>query len=67
VGASAIGVLRDAVRLRSGESVLIRGASGGVRITAVQVARVLGARVTSLASALHRDRLRDLGAEEALD
>lgn len=30
VGASAIGVLRDAVRLRAGERVLVRGANGGV-------------------------------------
>jgi NADPH:quinone reductase-like Zn-dependent oxidoreductase len=34
---------------------------------AVQVARALGGRVTALASAPHLDRLRDLGAEQALD
>jgi NADPH:quinone reductase-like Zn-dependent oxidoreductase len=67
VGASAIGVLRDAVRLRPGERVLVRGANGGVGTAAIQVARALGGRVTALASAPHLDRLRDLGAEEAFD
>lgn len=67
VGASAIGVLRDGVRLRPDERVLVRGANGGVGTAAVQVARALGGRVTALASAPHLDRLRDLGAEEAFD
>jgi NADPH:quinone reductase-like Zn-dependent oxidoreductase len=67
VGASALGVLRDAVRLQRGERVLVRGASGRVGTAAVQVARALGGRVTALASAPHLDRLRDLGAEQALD
>jgi NADPH:quinone reductase-like Zn-dependent oxidoreductase len=67
VGASAIGVLRDAVRLRPGERVLVRGANGGVGTASVQVGRALGGRVTALASANHLDRLRDLGAAAAFD
>jgi NADPH:quinone reductase-like Zn-dependent oxidoreductase len=67
VGASAIGVLRDAIRLQPGERVLVRGANGGVGTAAVQVARALGGRVTALASAAHLDRLRDLGADQAFD
>jgi NADPH:quinone reductase-like Zn-dependent oxidoreductase len=67
VGASAIGVLRDAVRLRAGERVLVRGANGGVGTAAIQVATALGGRVTALAGAPHLDRLRDLGAEAAFD
>jgi NADPH:quinone reductase-like Zn-dependent oxidoreductase len=66
-GASAIGVLRDAVGLRPGERVLARGANGGVGTAAVQVARALGGRVTALAGAPHLDRVRDLGAEQAFD
>jgi NADPH:quinone reductase-like Zn-dependent oxidoreductase len=61
VGASAIGVLRDAVRLQAGERVLVRGANGGVGTAAVQVACALGGRVTALASARHLDRLLILG------
>jgi NADPH:quinone reductase-like Zn-dependent oxidoreductase len=67
VGAAALGVLRDHVRLRAGERVLVRGANGGVGTAAVQLARALGGRVTALASAPHLDRLRDLGAEDAFD
>jgi len=67
VGAAALGVLRDHVRLQAGERVLIRGANGGVGTAAVQLARALGGRVTALASAPHLDRLRDLGAQQAYD
>jgi len=67
VGASALKVLRDGLRLREGERVLVRGANGGVGTAAVQVARALGGRVTALAGGPHRDRLRDLGAEQAFD
>jgi len=67
VGAAVTGVLRDGVRLRPGERILIRGANGGVGTAAVQIARALGGRVTALASSQHLDRLRGLGAEEAFD
>lgn len=67
VGASSLGVLRDAVKLQAGERVLVRGANGGVGSAAVQVARALGGKVTALASAAHLERLRDLGAEQAFD
>jgi NADPH:quinone reductase-like Zn-dependent oxidoreductase len=66
-GAAAVGVLRDHVRLRPGERVLVRGANGGVGTAAMQVARALGGRVTALAGAPHLERLRDLGAENAYD
>jgi len=55
VGASALGVLRDAIRLRPGERVLVPGANGGVGTAAGQVARALGGRVTALASPPHLD------------
>jgi NADPH:quinone reductase-like Zn-dependent oxidoreductase len=67
VGASAIGVLRDHLRLQPGERVLVRGANGGVGTAAVQVARALGGHVTALAGPAHLDRLHDLGAENAFD
>jgi NADPH:quinone reductase-like Zn-dependent oxidoreductase len=67
VGASALGILRDYLRLQAGERVLIRGANGGVGTAAVQIARALGGRVTALASGPHLDRLRDLGAQQVYD
>lgn len=67
VGATAITALRDKVRLRPGERLLVRGAAGGVGSVAVQLGRALGAHVTGLASPRNLDLVRDLGADEALD
>ncbi|WP_116246370.1 zinc-binding dehydrogenase [Nocardiopsis sp. FIRDI 009] len=39
----ALGLLRDAARLREGESVLVTGAAGGVGTAAAQIARRMGA------------------------
>ncbi len=45
------------------DTVLVHGASGGVGMLAVQIARHLGARVIGTASPASHDRLRALGAE----
>ncbi|MFD8608349.1 NADP-dependent oxidoreductase [Streptomyces sp. NPDC059631] len=52
-----------AVGLRSGDTVLIGGAAGGVGIFAVQLARLAGARVLGTASEGTFGFLRGLGAE----
>ncbi|MEV4114127.1 NAD(P)-dependent alcohol dehydrogenase [Nonomuraea sp. NPDC049695] len=67
VGTTAITALRDKARLRPGERLLVRGGSGGVGVTAVQLGRALGAHVTALAGARHLDLVRDLGAHEVYD
>lgn len=54
--------------LRSGQTLLVHGGSGGIGTHAIQVGKALG--VTVLATAGHEDRLqlcRDLGADAALD
>ena len=48
---------------KSGETVLVHAAAGGVGILAVQIARSLGARVIGTASEQNHDFLRGLGAE----
>lgn len=54
-------------RVRSGEWVLVQGASGGVGVAAVQLARLLGARVIATAgSEAKRARLRALGVDVAV-
>ncbi|RBQ16855.1 NAD(P)-dependent alcohol dehydrogenase [Spongiactinospora rosea] len=67
VGTTAITALRDKARLRGGERLLVRGASGGVGSIAVQYGKALGAHVTGLAGPRNLDFVRALGADEALD
>ncbi|MFC0862046.1 NAD(P)-dependent alcohol dehydrogenase [Sphaerimonospora cavernae] len=67
VGTTAITALRDKARLKPGERLLVRGASGGVGNIAVQLGRAYGARVTALARAANLDLVRELGADEAFD
>lgn len=47
---TALYALRDRAHLRAGETVLVLGAGGGVGLAAVQVAKILGARVIAAAS-----------------
>ncbi len=49
--------------LRSGQTILINGAAGGVGLAAVQLARARGARVIGTASEANHEYLRGLGAE----
>jgi NADPH:quinone reductase-like Zn-dependent oxidoreductase len=55
-------------RLRPGENVLVIGASSGVGSAAVQIAKMVGARVIATAgSAAKLERARVLGADETID
>lgn len=54
-------------RLRAGQRVLINGCTGGVGSAAVQIARILGARVTGTCQAEHLAAARALGCDEVLD
>ncbi len=49
------------------ERVLITGASGGVGLAAIQLAKRRGAHVIAVASALKADDVRQVGADEAID
>jgi NADPH:quinone reductase-like Zn-dependent oxidoreductase len=53
----------SAIGLRSGDTVLIGGAAGGVGVFAVQLAKLTGARVIGTASESTFEFLRQLGAE----
>ncbi len=64
---TALQALRDEARVQPGMRVLIHGASGGVGVFAIQVARVLGAEVTTTSSARNRELCLSLGAHAALD
>ena len=66
-GQTALQALRDLARLRLGDRVWIHGASGGVGTFAIQVAKALGAHVTTTSSAANGSLCRGLGADETLD
>jgi NADPH:quinone reductase-like Zn-dependent oxidoreductase len=59
--------LIERAHLAAGQRVLIHGASGGVGVFAVQLARWRGARVIGTASASNLDFVRGLGADEMID
>jgi len=67
VSLTALQALRDEGGLRDGGRVLIHGASGGVGVHAIQIAKILGAHVTTTSSAANRALCRSLGADVALD
>ncbi len=55
-------------RLKPGETVLVRGAAGGVGIAAVQLAHQAGARVIAVAATSERlNRMVALGADHLID
>ena len=64
---TALQALRDDAQLQPGQSVLINGASGGVGVFAVQIAKILGARVTAVCSHRNAELAKELGAEEVVD
>ncbi|WP_030962318.1 NAD(P)-dependent alcohol dehydrogenase [Streptomyces sp. NRRL S-378] len=64
---TALKALRDAGRVRAGQSVLVLGASGGVGTYAVQVAKAFGAHVTGVCSGTKTDLVRSIGADEVVD
>lgn len=54
-------------QLHTGDRVLINGASGGVGLFAVQIAKALGAHVTAVCSSDNHDIVRELGADQTID
>ncbi|GAA4417974.1 NAD(P)-dependent alcohol dehydrogenase [Nibrella viscosa] len=66
-GLTALQALRDLGHLRPGDQVLINGAAGGVGTFAVQIACILGGRVTAVCSDRHTDLVRRLGAGRVID
>ena len=63
----ALRAVRIEGRVRSGQSVLVNGAGGGVGTMAVQIARAAGAHVTAVDSSQKADMLRSIGAEHMID
>jgi acryloyl-coenzyme A reductase len=64
---TGLNAIRDVGRVRSGETVLVTGAGGGLGVHAVQLARLSGARVLAVTTSPNKvDRLHELGADEVI-
>ena len=64
---TALQALRDEAKLRSGDELIIHGASGGVGLFAIQLARAMGATVTTTSSERNLELCRQLGSTRTLD
>ena len=67
VGLTALISIEESLRLKKGETILIQGGAGGVAGFAIALAKHIGARVITTASAANHDYVRKLGADQAID
>ena len=67
IGLTALVSIADTLRLKAGETILVQGGAGGVASFAIQLAKHLGARVITTASAANHDYLRRFGADQIID
>jgi len=66
-GLTALVSIEDTLQLKRGEKILIQGGAGGVAGFAIQLAKHIGARVITTASAANHAYVRSLGADEIID
>ena len=67
VALAAWQALVDLAQVKPGQKVLVHAGAGGLGSTAIQVAKHLGAYVSTTANAKDAERLRTLGADEIID
>ncbi|MEI6204815.1 MAG: NADP-dependent oxidoreductase [Enhydrobacter sp.] len=66
-GLTALCAIEDSLKLKAGETILIQGGAGGVASFAIQLAKHLGAKVITTASAANAAWLREIGADQVID
>jgi NADPH:quinone reductase-like Zn-dependent oxidoreductase len=66
-GLTALQALRDELGVKPGQRIFISGGAGGVGAFAIQIAKWLGAHVTTTASKRGEALVRSLGCDEVID
>ena len=66
-GLTAYQAIYEHLKIRSGESILIQSAAGGVGHLAVQFAKIAGASVSGTASGKNIDFIKTLGTDKPID
>jgi NADPH:quinone reductase-like Zn-dependent oxidoreductase len=66
-GLTALQALRDELHIKPGQKLFVSGGAGGVGTFAIQIAKWLGAHVTTTASKRGEALVRSLGADEVID
>jgi len=67
IGLTALVSIEDTIKLKKGETILVQGGAGGVASFGLQVAKHIGARVITTASAANHAYLKKLGADQIID
>lgn len=67
IGLTAVVSIEDTLELKRGETILVQGGAGGVAGFAIALAKHLGARVITTASAANHGYVRSLGADQVID
>lgn len=66
-GLTSLQALRGKAKLQAGQHVLIHAGAGGVGTMAIQIAKIMGLRVSTTASASNAELVRSLGADDVID
>ena len=67
IGLTSYQALHDIMQLQKGQKILIHAGSGGVGTFAIQLAKIMGATVTTTASEAGANLVKSLGADEIIN